>query len=85
MNLKRAIFLSLGVVFIILGIFGLFLPILQGILFLLIGLYFLSKGSVTAHRYFEKIKAKFPREVEYLRGWKRRLLSLVNDGRGGSE
>ncbi|MBU0977750.1 MAG: hypothetical protein KKD18_05010 [Nanoarchaeota archaeon] len=34
----------LGVIFLILGFFGLFLPILQGILFILIGLALLGFG-----------------------------------------
>ena len=39
---KRVFILALGWTFIVLGILGLFLPILQGILFLLIGFILLS-------------------------------------------
>lgn len=46
--------------FIVLGILGLFLPILQGILFLLVGLYLLSEESPWAKRLLDKLKARFP-------------------------
>ena len=75
---KRTFYIAGGIIFIILGILGLFLPILQGILFLLIGFYLLSKGSATAHRYFEWMKGKFPKEAAYLRRVKARLLSYVS-------
>lgn len=41
-KIKKIILLALGVIFIILGIIGLFLPFLQGILFLAIGAILLS-------------------------------------------
>ncbi len=46
--------------FILLGIAGLFLPILQGILFLLIGLFILSTEYVWAHHLLLKLKQRFP-------------------------
>jgi uncharacterized membrane protein YbaN (DUF454 family) len=52
--------LIVGWVFVILGVVGLFLPILQGILFLLVGLGILSKYSQTAHRIAERLRARFP-------------------------
>lgn len=42
---RRLIMLSVGWVLVLLGIAGLFLPILQGILFLVAGLYVLSLQS----------------------------------------
>jgi uncharacterized membrane protein YbaN (DUF454 family) len=50
----------LGWVFILLGIAGLFLPILQGILFLLIGLVILSSEYVWAHHLLRKLRERFP-------------------------
>jgi uncharacterized protein len=58
--LKRMAVLALGWFFVVLGIIGLFLPILQGILFILIGLIILSTEYVWAHRLLEKLKARFP-------------------------
>jgi uncharacterized protein len=46
--------------FILLGVIGLFLPILQGVLFLLIGLLTLSSEYVWAHRLLLKIWNRFP-------------------------
>ena len=57
---KRIVILALGWGFILLGIAGIFLPILQGILFLLIGLALLSMESETARRLLHKLRARFP-------------------------
>ncbi|MCP4329504.1 MAG: DUF454 domain-containing protein [Alphaproteobacteria bacterium] len=53
---KRAALLSLGWIFVLLGIAGLFLPILQGILFLLVGVYFLSLGSARARLVRQRVR-----------------------------
>ena len=45
---KRILLLIVGWAFILLGIIGLFLPVLQGVLFLLIGLMILSGEYVWA-------------------------------------
>ena len=60
-RVKRIAVLLLGWIFIVLGIVGLFLPVLQGILFLLIGLIILSTEYVWAHKLLAKIKARFPK------------------------
>lgn len=60
-RIKRIAVLVLGWTFIVLGIAGLFLPILQGILFLLIGLIILSTEYLWAHKLLQKIKARFPK------------------------
>jgi uncharacterized membrane protein YbaN (DUF454 family) len=60
-RIKRIGILVLGWAFILLGIAGLFLPVLQGILFLLIGLIILSSEYVWAHKLLAKIKARFPK------------------------
>jgi uncharacterized protein len=58
---KRIAIYWAGWGFILLGILGLFLPILQGILFLLIGLSLLSNSSPWAARLLEKARARFPK------------------------
>jgi uncharacterized protein len=58
---KRIGIILVGWVFIVLGILGLFLPVLQGILFLLIGLLILSTEYVWAHNLLQKLRARFPR------------------------
>ena len=60
-TIKRWTLLAAGWFFIVLGIAGLFLPILQGILFLLIGLLILSSEYVWAHRILSRLRERFPR------------------------
>lgn len=60
-TVKKALALVVGWAFIVLGIVGLFLPIMQGILFLMIGLTILSSEYVWAHHLLAKVRARFPR------------------------
>lgn len=60
-RLKRIGVITVGWAFILLGIAGLFLPILQGVLFLLIGLLILSTEYVWAHHLLQKLRARFPK------------------------
>ena len=62
--------------FVLLGMAGLFLPILQGILFLLIGLVILSSEYVWAHSLLAELRRRFPKisahvheATEKARGW----------------
>jgi uncharacterized protein len=58
---KRILVLIAGWAFILLGILGLFLPILQGVLFLLVGLIILSSEYVWAHRLLTRVRERFPK------------------------
>lgn len=60
-RLKRAAIHVIGWGFILLGILGLFLPILQGFLFLLVGLFVLSSVSPWAERLLHKLRRRFPK------------------------
>jgi len=77
---KRISVLVLGWGFILLGIAGLFLPILQGVLFLVIGLIILSSEYVWAHRLLARLRERFPSVAhkadeakEKAASWMRRL------------
>ena len=77
---KRILILIVGWAFILLGIVGLFLPILQGVLFLLIGLIILSSEYVWAHRLLAKLRERFPKigqtadlAAEKATAWLRRI------------
>ncbi|HSE97812.1 MAG TPA: PGPGW domain-containing protein [Blastocatellia bacterium] len=59
-RLKRLSLQLAGWGFILLGILGLFLPVLQGILFLLVGLYLLSSTSPWAAKLLVRLKERFP-------------------------
>ena len=57
---KKILLLLAGWSFLVIGVIGLFLPILQGMLFLMIGLVILSSEYVWAHRLLMKIRGRFP-------------------------
>jgi uncharacterized membrane protein YbaN (DUF454 family) len=58
---KRILVLVAGWGFILLGIVGLFLPVLQGGLFLLVGLIILSSEYAWAHRLLARLRGRFPK------------------------
>jgi uncharacterized protein len=60
-HIKRALVLSVGWGFILLGSVGLFLPVLQGVLFLFIGLVILSSEYVWAHDLLARLRRRFPK------------------------
>jgi uncharacterized membrane protein YbaN (DUF454 family) len=60
-RLKHVAIHVIGWGFILLGILGLFLPILQGILFLLVGLLILSSVSPWAERLLHRLRRRFPK------------------------
>jgi uncharacterized membrane protein YbaN (DUF454 family) len=75
-QIKRAGLLAGGWLFIVLGVIGLFLPIMQGLLFIFIGLLILSTEYVWAHKLLQKLRSRFPRIAKMLdhaeqrvRGW----------------
>ena len=62
MNLYlRYSLMVLGCIFLLIGIIGLFVPILQGIIFLAIGLYVLSLTSRRLKRTIKSHLQKYPR------------------------
>jgi uncharacterized protein len=78
---KRILVLIVGWAFILLGILGLFLPVLQGVLFLLVGLIILSSEYVWAHRLLTKVRERFPKigrtadlATEKASAWLRRIV-----------
>jgi uncharacterized membrane protein YbaN (DUF454 family) len=60
-KISRIKWLIAGVAFVLLGIVGLFLPVLQGILFIVIGLLCLSRGSALVRSNKMGFKKRFPR------------------------
>ncbi|MDH5747986.1 MAG: hypothetical protein OEY85_01620 [Rhodospirillales bacterium] len=68
---RKLYFLIFGVIFVVLGIAGLFLPFLQGILFLLVGLLLLSAVSPRARMFRMWLGRRFPRVRQKLEdAWK---------------
>jgi uncharacterized protein len=66
-RLRRVLEWILGSALILLGIVGLFVPVLQGILFILAGLAVLSRHSRLAHRLYEGIKRRAKVAADRLR------------------
>lgn len=60
-KIKRALVLTVGIIFLVLGFLGLVLPFLQGIIFLAIGLILLSFYSLKVRLWIEKHTEKYPR------------------------
>jgi len=86
MTVKRILVLAVGWMFILLGVAGLFLPILQGVLFLLIGLLILSTEYVWAHHLLGRLRERFPglaKHAEHAKErahtWLRRILGRSPD------
>jgi uncharacterized membrane protein YbaN (DUF454 family) len=71
--IKKIGLLIIGWLFIVLGILGLFLPILQGILFILIGLAILSSRSETIKRFLKHLEEHYPQHHERVEIWKGKI------------
>jgi len=84
-RLKRIGVIAVGWAFIVLGIAGLFLPILQGVLFLLIGLLILSTEYVWAHHLLQKLRARFPRIAGHVDAAKERAERWMRRRPGAEE
>jgi uncharacterized protein len=69
-RLAKILRITLGVIALLLGVAGLFLPVLQGVLFLLIGFYLLSKDIPWVRRQWEKIRCRYPNAFARWELWK---------------
>jgi uncharacterized membrane protein YbaN (DUF454 family) len=79
-HFKRALVIFLGVVFVILGIAGFFLPFLQGFLFLAVGLLLLSTVSPRLRTWVESHTRRWPKLhgwVEKADAWLKRVIGEV--------
>jgi uncharacterized membrane protein YbaN (DUF454 family) len=69
----RIIRVSLGVFFLLLGLVGLFLPVLQGMLFLALGALLLSIDLPVFNRVVCWIERRYPRTGQYLERFREKL------------
>ncbi len=72
-TIKKIGLLIIGWLFIVLGIVGLFLPILQGFLFILIGLGILSSRSETIKRFLKHLEERHPDLHNRAEKWKAKV------------
>ena len=59
--MKRIALIIAGWISLLVGIAGLFLPVIQGWFFILVGLLLLSTEYVWAHHLLNKLRARFPK------------------------
>jgi uncharacterized membrane protein YbaN (DUF454 family) len=71
--IKRIGLLIIGWLFIVLGVLGLFLPILQGVLFILIGRAILSSRSEIIKRFLKHLEERYPQHHEQVEKWKAKI------------
>jgi uncharacterized membrane protein YbaN (DUF454 family) len=72
-SIKKIGMLIIGWLFIVLGIFGLFLPFLQGILFILIGLAILSSRSEIIKRLLGHLEERYPHHHQRIEKWREKI------------
>jgi uncharacterized membrane protein YbaN (DUF454 family) len=75
---KRRILLVVGWFFFVLGILGLFLPILQGALFLLIALVLLAKANPRFRLLKQRIRRRYPRYAVLLEKAENRAADIAS-------
>jgi uncharacterized protein len=75
-QLLKILRIALAVFIIVLGIAGLFLPILQGVLLLLIGFFLLSREIPWVHRQWLRLRKKYPTLFSRLDHWKQKHKKL---------
>lgn len=76
-HFKRSFVMVLAVVFIALGLIGLFLPFLQGVLFLFIGILLISMYSPRVRTWLDRHTTKYPHLHKFVlraEGWVVRVL-----------
>jgi uncharacterized membrane protein YbaN (DUF454 family) len=72
-QIRRSVTIVFGVVFLLLGVIGGFLPVVQGWIFVLIGLTLLAKEIPWVHHHLERLKSRFPRQADQVERLKGRL------------
>ena len=77
--MKKIMVLTLGIIFILLGLLGLFLPFLQGILFLIIGFIILSLYFPQVITILKKYLHKHPHLVEKIEKIEKKIKEFVGE------
>jgi uncharacterized membrane protein YbaN (DUF454 family) len=75
---KRRLYLVAGSVFFVLGILGLFLPILQGALFLLAALVLLAKAHPRFRLLKQRLRQRYPRYADILERAEKRATDIAH-------
>ena len=75
--MKKTLRIGVGFVFLVLGIAGLFLPLLQGILFIIIGLLLLAPYSPFIRKRLDAFKLRHPAMYRKSQAVKKKLAGIV--------
>ena len=78
-KIKKILILTLGIVFILLGLLGLVLPLLQGILFLLIGIMILSFYFPQTSTILKRYLHKHPHLVEKIEKIEKKIKDFLGE------
>lgn len=70
--MKRIIRYVTGFSFLVLGVAGLFLPVLQGVLFIIVGLLILAPESRIVRRMIALVRLKYPELFAKLRRFRKK-------------
>ncbi|MBW1981085.1 MAG: hypothetical protein JRJ12_07670 [Deltaproteobacteria bacterium] len=70
-----------GIVFLILGVIGLFLPILQGVFFILVGLLLLFPRNPYVWKLMESARVRYPRQTARLEDWLQEVKKKLRQAR----
>jgi uncharacterized protein len=81
----RLTVVAVGWVLILLGVLGLFLPILQGGLMLALGLALLSIASQRMHLWFRSLMGRWPRIWKRLEKMRRKIHWRLHRASGGKQ
>ena len=71
-SLKRKV---AGISLLFLGVVGMVLPVLQGFLFIALGLFVLRDQYAWAHRGMERLRHRWPRQVEGVEAMEGRMVA----------
>lgn len=82
-RVRSIVIQTLGWIFLVLGVLGLFLPVLQGILFLAIGMVLLSYESPWFKARLIRLEKRFPKYERKIREARIRAMLVVRRVFGG--
>ena len=82
--MMRVVRLVLGWTCMVVGVVGLFVPILQGVLLIFLGMALLSRDSRWARRCLSKLRLRFPDAHARMQRVMERLKALFNRSSGDS-
>ena len=81
----RTLLVTISLVFLILGLIGLFVPVLQGFIFIAVGLYILSLASRRFKRTMESHIGRYPRFRALYEKYRRMIDNLWHKRKSGED